>query len=98
MSARLWSNFDSVRFSAVYGVVRVGWLVMILLPFCEYVIVVACVGMMGSGVLLLWVGAKVMFSELACRVCEGAGRNLVRISLGLGASVLTPITITFLSR
>ena len=97
MSARLWSNFDSVRFSAVYWVVRGGWLVMILLPFCVYVIVVACVGVMGSGALLLWVGAKVMFSELACRVCEGAGRNLVRISLGL-AFVLTPITITFLSR
>ena len=97
MSARLWINLAAVRFDAVYGIVRVGWFVMILLPFCVYVIVVACVGMMGSGVLLLWVGAKVMFSELACRVCEGAGRNLVRISLGL-ASVLTPITITFLSR
>jgi hypothetical protein len=97
MSARLWINLDAVRFGAVYGVVRVGGLVMILLPFCVYVIVVACVGMMGSVALLLGVGAKVMFSELACRVCEGAGRNFVRISLGL-AFALTPITITFLSR
>jgi hypothetical protein len=48
MSARLWSNFDSVRFGALYGVVRFGWLVMILLPFCVYVSVVACVGVMGS--------------------------------------------------
>jgi hypothetical protein len=54
MSARLWSNFDSVRFGAVYGVVRVGWLVVILLPFCVYVILVACVGMMGSVAMLLW--------------------------------------------
>ena len=88
MSARLWSNFDSVRF---------GGLVMILLPFCVYVVVVVCVGMMVSVAMVVWVGAKLMFRELACLVCEGAGRNLVRISLGF-ASVLTPITITFLSR
>jgi hypothetical protein len=97
MSARLWSNFDSVRFGAVYRVVCVGGLVMILLPFCVYVVVVVCVGMMVSVAMLVWVGAKRMFRELACLVCEGAGRNLVRISLGF-ASVLTPITITFRSR
>jgi hypothetical protein len=94
MSALLWGNVDSVR---LYGVVRVGCFVMILLPFCVYFSLVACVGMMGSVAMLLGVGAKVKCSELACRVCEGAGRNLVRISLGL-ASVLTPRTITFPSR
>ena len=71
---------------------------VILLPFCVYVVVVVC-GMMVSVAMLVWVwvGAKLMFRELACLVCEGAGRNLVRISLGF-ASVLTPITITFRSR
>ena len=66
----------------------VGWAVWARwLPFCVYVIrvgvpvpfVVVAIGGVG----------KVILRSLACRMCVGAGRYLVRISLGF-ASVLTP--------
>ena len=57
------------------------------LPFCVYCIVV---GVLGPSFVVGIVGVgKVIFRSLACRMCVGAGRYLVRISLGL-ASVLTP--------
>ena len=66
----------------------VGWAVRARwLPFCVYVIGVGVpvpfllVDMVGVG--------KVILRSLACRMCVGAGRYLVRISLGF-ASVLTP--------
>ena len=57
------------------------------LPFSVYVIVV---GVLGPSFVVGIVGVgKVILRSLACRMCVGAGRYLVRISLGL-ASVLTP--------
>jgi hypothetical protein len=62
------------------------------LPFCVYVwddvfldvvVEVSCVN---------W-----MLSALACRMWVGAGRNLVKMSLGF-SSVLTSIIMTFLSK
>ena len=56
--------------------------------------------MVGGGFVDAVVGVSFvnwMLSALACRMCVGAGRNLVKISLGF-SSVLTPIIITFLSK
>ena len=60
-----------------------------------YVVAILCVDVIGVGVpgpslVVESVGVgKVILRSLACRMCVGAGRYLVRISLGL-ASVLTP--------
>ena len=66
----------------------VGWVVGAMwLPFCVYVI---GVGVPGPSFVVESVGVgKVILWSLACRMCVGAGRYFVRISLGL-ASVLTP--------
>jgi hypothetical protein len=89
---RAWHTLCTIRWPEHLAEVSCCAWGRIKLPFWVYTVGGVFVDAVAEVSFVNW-----MLSALACRMWVGAGRNLVKISLGF-ASVLTPIIITFLSK